>query len=455
MRVRFRERQLRRHRRSVRPERHPRQANLLEDVVLRHHEIDRAHARPILEHQIHDRVGHLFAAQFRHFRKRLAGQRLQRVGFELDEQHAIGRTRGEIEIFPGRRRRHDRVRDLLSRRGVLQPLVGLLVAAVEDPGRHRGVESRRARRIVVHVRRDPQAFTSRAFDRGDRSVHLGPIRLAGGLEVIDLRRDARLAADAHELADRFEQPVAFASHVRDVLPAVLRGFPAQRDELVGRRVERRRVDERGADAERALFHPLPHQRAHLVELLGSRLPVFEADHVLAYRGRAKERGDVRRDAALLQLPQVLRQRGPGDLVLDVAHLLDQASFMRSLSGPIELPSPKISSVTPWRMSLCERPSTSSDSVAHESMLMKPGATARFVASIVTRALAVPRLPMLAIRSPLIATSTTRPGLPEPSYTVPFRMMVSNAGACSAGSGEAQAAQAIATATARRDLMLGE
>ena len=57
-------------------------------------------------------------------------------------------------------------------------------------------------------------------------------------------------------------------------------------------------------------------------------------------------------------------------------------FMASFSGPIELPSPKICVVTPWRISPCERPSTSSDSVDHDSMLMKPGATARPDASMV-------------------------------------------------------------------------
>ena len=95
---------------------------------------------------------------------------------------------------------------------------------------------------------------------------------------------------------------------------------------------------------------------------------------------ADERRDVLRDAALLEFVQILRQRRPGDLVLEVAHLLEARFFISGVSGPIELPSPKICVVTPWRSSPCERPSTSSDSVDHESMLMNPGATARPVAS---------------------------------------------------------------------------
>ncbi len=89
-------------------------------------------------------------------------------------------------------------------------------------------------------------------------------------------------------------------------------------------------------------------------------------------------------------------------------------FIASLSGPIELPSPKTWSVTPWRMSPCDRPSTSSDSVAHDSMLMNPGATARPDASTTVAARAPVRSPTTAMRSPWMATSARRPGAPVPS-----------------------------------------
>ena len=59
--------------------------------------------------------------------------------------------------------------------------------------------------------------------------------------------------------------------------------------------------------------------------------------------------------------------------------------MVSLYGPIELPSPITSSVTPWRMSLSAAPSSIRLSVDQLSMLMKPGVTVRPVASRVSRA----------------------------------------------------------------------
>ncbi len=88
--------------------------------------------------------------------------------------------------------------------------------------------------------------------------------------------------------------------------------------------------------------------------------------------------------------------------------------MRAFSGPIDTPSPKTSSVTPWRMSLCERPSASSESVAQLSMLMKPGATASPWASISFLAVMFPRSPIAAMRSPRIATSPVVGLPPVPS-----------------------------------------
>src|SRR5712691_7872221 len=88
------------------------------------------------------------------------------------------------------------------------------------------------------------------------------------------------------------------------------------------------------------------------------------------------------------------------------------------------PSPNTSSVTPWRTSLRARPSAMSDGIAHESTLMKPGATARPETSISRR----PRSPMVGItaeiKSASIATSAVYGGPPSPSYTIPPRMTTS-------------------------------
>ena len=51
-----------------------------------------------------------------------------------------------------------------------------------------------------------------------------PVRLAAGLQVRDVHRDARALADGDRLVDRLEQPGAFVADVRGVNPAV----PARR-----------------------------------------------------------------------------------------------------------------------------------------------------------------------------------------------------------------------------------
>ena len=158
------------------------------------------------------------------------------------------------------------------------------------------------------------------FDLRQHRVHFSPVRLAGRLDVINLGRDSSLPADPQQLVDRFEQLVPFAPHVRDVFALIFRGDFAELDQLLGLGVKRRRINQRRADPERARFHFLADQLAHLLELLRRRLFVFEANDVIANRGRADERSDVAGNAALLQITQIFRERVPLDLVFDVSLL---------------------------------------------------------------------------------------------------------------------------------------
>ena len=90
-------------------------------------------------------------------------------------------------------------------------------------------------------------------------------------------------------------------------------------------------------------------------------------------------------------------------------------------------SPNTASVTPWRMPLCERPSAISAVSEWFNISMNPGATARPVASTSCRPRVPPSSPRAAMRSPRIATSSTTPGDPLPSYTVPWRITTSYCG----------------------------
>ena len=139
--------------------------------------------------------------------------------------------------------------------------------------------------------------------------------------MIELRRNVRFTRDMQEFVECFEQSIPFAAHVRDIFALVFRGDFAKLDQLFGLRVERRRVNERAANAERAGFHLLPDELAHFIHLLRRGLLVFEADNVLANRGRADKGGDVAGHTPFFEILQILDECVPRDVILDVRLLL--------------------------------------------------------------------------------------------------------------------------------------
>ena len=208
--------------------------------------------------------------------------------------------------------------DARAHGGIHQPLAPFLVAAGLHPRRHRGVESRRAGGVGVHVGGDAHSCRARGVDAIDDRVHLRPVRAAGRLEVVDLRGDARLAGDAHQLVDPFQQAIPFAAHMGDVHAAVRLRRLAQLDQLLGGGIRAGGVDERRSHAERAVAHGPADHGAHLLELVRSGRTVRAAEDVDARRRRAEERADVDRDAAADQRVEIFAERGPVDVVLDVA-----------------------------------------------------------------------------------------------------------------------------------------
>ena len=274
--VRFQKNAFGRGRAGIRSEGHPRLPDLFADVVLRHHEVDRVDPAVIFDHQIDRGILRRFAAHARDFGERLAGQRLEFVAAESDQQNAIGRAGQHHQVFPRVARRSHFLNDARADRGVLQTPAPLFESAFLHPRRHGGIESGRAGGVGVHVGGDSQTVRARGFDFADDVVHLRPIFLAGRLEVIDLGVDAGLARDRDQLIDRLQQLIAFAAHMRDVHSAVGRGSFRQRDHLVGLGVRPGRVDERGRDAERPVLHRFSHERAHLLELRTGRRAIGTA-----------------------------------------------------------------------------------------------------------------------------------------------------------------------------------
>jgi hypothetical protein len=109
--------------------------------------------------------------------------------------------------------------------------------------------------------------------------------MAGRLDMIDLRGQSGFSAYPDQFVQGFEQPIPFAAHVRDVFALIFGRDFAQLDQLIGLGIKSRRINERGADAERSGLHFLADKFAHLVELLRRRWLVFKTDDVFANRRR--------------------------------------------------------------------------------------------------------------------------------------------------------------------------
>ncbi len=180
--------------------------------------------------------------------------------------------------------------DLGAQLGLAQAGDPRFQAAVLHPGWHGRVQAGGRDRVGVHVGGDAHALRARLLDGGDDCVLLGPVVLAGQLEVVDVGRRAAALGDRNRLRQRRLDAVALAAHVGRVDAAALGRFVGQRAQLRRLGVAVGRVEQRGGHAERAFLHALAHQRAHGAELGRRGLHVGLAQHVVAYRAGAHVRG---------------------------------------------------------------------------------------------------------------------------------------------------------------------
>jgi hypothetical protein len=117
--------------------------------------------------------------------------------------------------------------------------------------------------------------------------------------MVDLDGHAAFLPDAQRLVHRLEDLVRFGAHVRDVEAAVRRHRLDDLDQLLGARVVPGRINEGGAEAERAVLHGAAQGGAHGVQRRAGGGAHAKPHPVLAQRARADERADVGRDAARL------------------------------------------------------------------------------------------------------------------------------------------------------------
>src|SRR3989441_1791749 len=131
--------------------------------------------------------------------------------------------------------------------------------------------------------------------------------------VGDLDADASLLADADRLADRVLDHRALAAHVREVEPAAPGHRARQEDQLLGRGVGARRIDEPGGIAVRACVHRLVEPPLHRLQIIRRDRAVLRADGRETERAVTHEVGDVDRRSHGAERGEVLAEGLPAKL----------------------------------------------------------------------------------------------------------------------------------------------
>src|SRR5207248_7766264 len=124
-----------------------------------------------------------------------------------------GAACGEVKVFPARSRCAHLAGDAFACRWIAQPAKPRLEAALLDPGRHRRIETGRARGVGVHVRRDGETCGAGLFDPLDHRRQLAPIGSPRLLPVVVLGRYVGAAWYLDELLVRLGEAMAFGAEM--------------------------------------------------------------------------------------------------------------------------------------------------------------------------------------------------------------------------------------------------
>ena len=173
-------------------------------------------------------------------------------------------------------------------RGIGQAREHRLAAAFLRPPWKRGLQTGAAGRVGILAGGDVEAARLRLLDQAANVRHVAPIGLRPDLQVVDHDRQSGLLANLNRLGDGLLHAKAFAADMRDVDAAVFRGDLRQLDQLLGRGVGRRRVDQRRGEAERPLLHGALEDGLLLLELLGARPAIRHSHHLLAQHRHRRE-----------------------------------------------------------------------------------------------------------------------------------------------------------------------
>ena len=120
---------------------------------------------------------------------------------------------------------------------------------------------------TVHIHRDIHASLPRFVNQSKGGNRLAPGRFPDRLVVSDLRRQPAFFSDGDGLSNAALHVQLFVADMGNVHSAHRAGYFCELDHLIRLAERRRHVEEARAQAERAVAHPLAHERAHALELV--------------------------------------------------------------------------------------------------------------------------------------------------------------------------------------------
>ena len=169
-------------------------------IVFVHDRGDHRALAVIGDHQIDHRVARILAHRLADLRQRHALVLRQVAVQHRRQHHAVAAVGAVPLVLPGRRVRIVHVLlDPLARRRIGQARQRLVEAAFARPQRQARVEAVRRARVGILVRGDVEAARPRRLDAPQHLRHLAEVRLVGGLQVPDLRRNAARARRSRTL----------------------------------------------------------------------------------------------------------------------------------------------------------------------------------------------------------------------------------------------------------------
>ena len=216
----------------------------------------------------------------------------------------------EVLVVPTGAQRIELGHDPLASRCVAQPCQCRVEATLAGPGREQRAQVPARRRVRVDIGGDDEAALPRRIDTFRHGTHASGIPLKCRLEVEDVGGHASFGGNLEHLVERGVDLVALAALVGRVYSAVAAGHAGKGDELLGRSVAVRNVNEGARDAQGPILHGGGSEALHRGKLGSRRSAILAGHHGVPQASRGHEGGEVYCWRRGLEAREEVREGGP-------------------------------------------------------------------------------------------------------------------------------------------------